>query len=144
MSLHIRNLRAVLAIGSLAVCLTSGCRLYQSEECCPTDLRYTYSVCSNEAVRRLPCGPDEYDYGLKPTMWRTDAYELLPAQDPPPDSPQPSPEPTEGWKIIDDFGQPFVPQPSPPTAPQAMKTIKPSAKYEAQDLDLSYLSSLFP
>ncbi|QDU55060.1 hypothetical protein [Aeoliella mucimassa] len=58
--------------------MSTGCttRWWQEEECCPTDLRYTYSYCSNEAVRRWPCCTDEVGFGVKPTTWRcNNAYQ---------------------------------------------------------------------
>lgn len=49
--------------------------MYEVEECCPTDLRHTYSIFNNEAVRHLPCGTDEYNYGMKPTFWRPGSFD---------------------------------------------------------------------
>jgi len=74
MSMRPQLPRSSSAIVALMLCLMSGCRMYKVEECCPTDLRHTYSVFNNEAVRHLPCGPDEYDYGTKPTLWRSGGF----------------------------------------------------------------------
>ena len=68
--LNICRCRYGLIFAGLAICLSSGCRWIFREHHCPTDLRHTYCICENEAVRRCPCGPDAIDFGVKQTTWR--------------------------------------------------------------------------
>ncbi len=72
-------------ISCLTLCLICGCRWHHREECCPTDIKDTYGPFSSEAVRRVPCGPDEYNFGVKPTVWRCGPSDHPPAPAPCPD-----------------------------------------------------------
>lgn len=72
-------------IASIVLCLVCGCHWRDREECCPTDLKDTYGPFSSEAVRRAPCGPDVYNFGVKPTMWRCGPSDHPPSPAPCPD-----------------------------------------------------------